>query len=322
MRLLVTGAAGFIGSHIVDRLVTDGHEVWGIDSFIDYYDRRTKQRNVDLASGAGAWHFEDRTISSLGASDLEGVDVVMHLAAQPGVRASWDDIATYTELNLNETSRLAGAVVAAEVPRVVFASSSSVYGNTTTYPTQETSAQSPRSPYGVTKQAGEAIWQAFAHSAPLAVLALRLFTVYGPGQRPDMATQRLVRAALTGEQFTLFGDGSQRRDFTFVDDVADAFARASTAPVSAGLHQVNIGGAGDTSMNELVALVERTTNRPIDVHRVVSQRGDVLRTGADVERARQLLSWTPTTALAQGVARQVAFEEQPTRGNWTTTRAK
>lgn len=317
MRVLVTGAAGFIGSHLSRRLSQSGHDLWGIDSFEPYYDRVLKQRNCTFAGASQDWRFEERAIRSLSAADLDECDVVVHLAAQPGVRDSWDQFDRYARLNLVETNHLAAVAKEAGVNRVVFASSSSVYGNADRYPTRETDPLLPRSPYGVTKQAGESLWRAYTSSSDLTVIALRLFTVYGPGQRPDMAIQRLIDAALSGSAFPLYGDGAQRRDFTFIGDVVDAVVKACEAALPSGFHPVNIGAAGDTSMVDLVAMVEKETGRRIRLERLPAQRGDADRTGADVSVARDLLGWAPRTVVADGLARQVAFARDPRPETWS-----
>lgn len=318
MRILVTGAAGFIGSHVCERLAAEGHDVWGVDSFEPYYDRAVKERNLAFSSTAPPWAFEERSVGSLGADELRGVDVVVHLAAQPGVRDSWDRFDAYASLNLVETNSLAAALGRARVPRVVFASSSSVYGNAATYPTTEGDPLLPRSPYGVTKQAAEALWRAHSWGADVSVLALRLFTVYGPGQRPDMAIQRMIRASLDGVDFPLYGTGTQRRDFTFISDVEEAVRRACLVEAAPGFTAINVGGSGDTSMLDLIATVERVTCRQLRLDRRPMQRGDAERTGADVSLAAELLGWAPAVMLAEGVARQVQFELDPSATNWSS----
>ncbi|WP_187358384.1 NAD-dependent epimerase/dehydratase family protein [Microbacterium testaceum] len=316
MRILITGAAGFIGSHLARLLSANGHEVIGVDSFTPYYDRAIKVRNLQHAQNRNAWVFLEKRSSELTAGDLAGVDVVVHLAAQPGVRLSWSAFDTYLDENLTETNILASRIIEAGVKRVVFASSSSVYGDGVKYPTSESSRTTPRSPYGVTKLAGESLWESYALSSELEVAALRFFTVYGPGQRPDMAIQRLVSAALTGREFTLFGNGEQRRDFTYVADVARACAAACAAPLAEPVTRLNIGGSGDTSMNDLIELVENAVGSPLDLKREPAQRGDVLRTGADPALARQVLQWSPQVRISEGVQRQVAFERSGSFEDW------
>lgn len=318
MRALITGVAGFIGSHLADRLLSDGAEVVGVDSITDYYAPEMKLRNLKFLESRGGWHYLEQRVSAVTPADLEGVDVVYHLAAQPGVRASWQEFDTYVELNLIETERLATSIVRAGVPTAVFASSSSVYGDLSRYPATETDTTRPRSPYGVTKLAGEKLWDAYVFANPMRVAALRFFTVYGPGQRPDMATQRLVRAALEGTTFTLFGDGEQRRDFTFVNDVVNACIDVGISPnlQTDSVNVLNVGGTGDVSMRQLVALVEEAAGRPINIDWKPAQVGDVLRTGADISTIQSLTGWQPNTTIEAGVRMHVDFEQDPTLESW------
>lgn len=318
MRALVTGVAGFIGSHLADSLLQHGAEVIGVDCLTDYYSSKMKCRNLEYLRGRQGWHYLEKRASAVTPADLDSVDVVYHLAAQPGVRSSWQEFDRYVDLNLIETDRLAASVISAGVPTVIFASSSSVYGNLARYPASEGDPTRPRSPYGVTKLAGEKLWDAhvFAHS--MRVAALRFFTVYGPGQRPDMATQRLIRAALDGGTFTLYGDGEQRRDFTFVNDIVDACIQV------AGCRQLktdsvtvlNVGGTGDISMRQLVALVEGEVGLPINIEWVDAQAGDVTRTGAEISNIKALTGWSPSTTIETGVQKHVRFEKQPTLDTW------
>lgn len=318
VRTLITGAAGFIGSHLADSLLDNGFEVTGVDCITDYYSTAAKRRNLGFLHGRSGWRFLEQRVGNIAASDLDGVDVVFHFAAQPGVRSSWRGFDTYLELNLAETARLAESVVSAGIQTVVFASSSSVYGDLSRFPAKETDSTYPRSPYGVTKLAGEKLWNAYIFAHAMQVAALRFFTVYGPGQRPDMATQRLVRSALDGDTFTLFGDGEQRRDFTFIADVIEAcilVARCGNLQPDQ-LNVLNVGGTGDVSMRQLVAVVEASTGRPIQIDWQPAQIGDVRRTGADISRIGELTGWAPGTDIETGVRSQVEFELAATLDNW------
>ncbi|MDO8362932.1 MAG: NAD-dependent epimerase/dehydratase family protein [Actinomycetota bacterium] len=310
MRALVTGAAGFIGSTLCERLLADGWSVRGVDAFTDYYPPEAKRRNV--AGLAGEARFElveaDLTVAAVEPL-LAGCDVVFHLAAQPGVRASWrQGFAEYDERNIRATQRLLEAARDRPVQRVVFASSSSVYGNPQRVPTPETDVARPFSPYGVTKLAGEHLCRAYADNFGVPVVALRYFTVYGPRQRPDMAIHRLVECARRGTPFALFGDGSQIRDFTFVDDVVAANVAAATAALQPG-EVLNVAGGSSTALVDLVAMVGEAVGREVPLDWQPAQPGDVQRTGGAVELAGRLMGWAPRVSLRDGVARQVAWHQ-------------
>jgi nucleoside-diphosphate-sugar epimerase len=305
---LVTGAAGFIGSTLCERLLADGWAVRGVDAFTDYYDPAVKQRNIATASGHESFELarvdlRDAPLAPL----LADVDVVFHLAAQPGVRTSWaDGFAVYDDHNIRVTQRVLEAVRQQPGTRLVFASSSSVYGNPERVPTEETDSTRPFSPYGVTKLAGEHLCRAYADNFGVAVAVLRYFTVYGPRQRPDMAIHRLIESARRGTPFALFGDGSQIRDFTFVDDVVAANIAAATAAVADGT-PVNVAGGSSTRLIELVAAVGDAVGAEVPIEWRPAQPGDVDRTGGAVQRAAQALGWAPQVSLAEGIARQVAW---------------
>ena len=308
MKALVTGVAGFIGSNLADRLLAEGWHVRGVDCFTPYYDRDLKTANV--AEALQHEHFEmieaDLLTADLG-SLLHDVDVVFHQAAQPGVRLSWaDGFRTYNELNVNLTQRLLEAVRQHPISRFVYASSSSVYGQAPRWPTSESDVTQPHSPYGVTKLAGELLCNAYAANFGVPTVSLRYFTVYGPRQRPDMATHRLIEAARHGTSFPLYGDGQQIRDFTFVGDVVDANVRAATHDLASGV-VMNVAGGSSTRLVDLVDLVGNVVGQPVPVQWLPAEPGDVLRTGGLADRARDLLGWTPQVSVEQGVRRQVAW---------------
>jgi nucleoside-diphosphate-sugar epimerase len=303
MRAVVTGAAGFIGSHLCHHLLDSGDEVIGIDAFTDYYDPRRKEANVtDLLTRDGfTLHRVDLLTASL-PHLLDGADVVYHLAGQPGVRASWgEEFVPYTQRNLLATQRVLEAVREVHLWKLVYASSSSVYGDAETYPTTETLRPMPISPYGVTKLAAEHLCELYRVAAGVPTVSLRLFTVYGPRQRPDMAFSRLISTALHGEPFLLYGDGEQSRDFTYVQDVVTAMRLSALAPWTG---VANIGGGSRTTMNQVIATVSALA-RPIDVVRLPSQRGDVRHTAADTSVARSAFGYRPTVTLEEGLQKMV-----------------
>jgi len=292
MRLAVTGAAGFIGSHLAERLLADGHEVVGFDAFTDYYDPALKLeyargidvRRVDLA--------ED-------AIDFEGFDGVFHLAARPGVRSFGDVFPVYLRDNVLATQRVLEAAVRDGV-RIVFASSSSVYGAAERYPTPEDTPTRPLSPYGITKLACEQLVEAYRREFGLDAVVLRYFNAFGPRQRPDMAFTRIALALARGRPFELYGDGTQTRGWTYVSDVVDATVRA----MERGEGLYNVGGAIEASMNETIALFERAAGSSLDVRRHPPVPGDQSRTNADTTRIRAELGWEPFVTLAEGIAAQ------------------
>lgn len=312
MRALVTGVAGFIGSTLAEALVDRGDTVVGVDCFTRYYELAQKRANLgERLLGDGRFTLVEADLRTADLAPLlEGVDVVFHQAAQPGVRLSWSDgFPDYVSHNVLATQRLLEAAKAAGpgIRRVVYASSSSVYGNAAAYPTRETDVPAPHSPYGVTKLAGEHLCSLYAANWGVPTVSLRYFTVYGPRQRPDMATHRLVEAALTGEPFPLYGDGSHVRDFTFVGDVVAANLAAAEAPNAAPGTVVNVAGGGSIAMRDLIAIVEDEAGAPVHLDRRPEQPGDVRRTGGSVDAAREVLGWEPTVDVREGVRRQVAW---------------
>lgn len=311
MRALVTGVAGFIGSNLATRLVAEGWSVRGVDCFTDYYDEATKRANIAALLAAEAFEMaEDDLLDTDLNKLLRDVDVVFHEAGQAGVRGSWETgFRVYNATNVDVTQRLLEAVRNHPVSRFIFASSSSVYGNAANYPTLETDRTQPHSPYGVTKLAAELLCTAYAHNFGLSVVSLRYFTVYGPGQRPDMGIHRMIEAALNQTTFNVFGDGSQIRDFTFVGDVVDANVLAATADIESGT-VLNIAGGGSISVSELIELVGDVVGQPVPVVWDTAQAGDVQQTGGSVQLARALLGWQPNTDIRSGVTEQVVWHRR------------
>jgi UDP-glucuronate 4-epimerase len=307
-RALLTGAAGFIGSNLTDRLLASGWRVRGVDRFTAYYEEAQKRANLASATADGEFELIEADLLSAELGPLlDDVDVVFHQAAQPGVRLSWaDGFRLYNDLNVNVTQRLLEACRRHEVKRFVYASSSSVYGQAPAWPTTEATETRPHSPYGVTKLAAEHLCRAYAANFGVPTVSLRYFTVYGPRQRPDMATHRLIQAARTGSGFPLYGDGQQIRDFTFVGDVVAANVLAATRDVSPG-SVMNIAGGGSTKLLDLVELVGRCVGRDVPIDWQPAQPGDVERTGGSIELASEFLGWRPEVGIEEGVARQVAW---------------
>lgn len=305
---IVTGVAGFIGSHLAKRLLEQGEQVVGIDSLTDYYDPRRKLENVASLLDHEHFRFEILDLGSAGLENrLSGASRVFHLAGQPGVRPSWGrSFDEYVRRNVTATQALLEGCVIAAVPRLVYASSSSVYGDATIRPTHEDVLPRPVSPYGVTKLAAEHLCRTYAASHDLSIASLRLFTVYGPRQRPDMAFFRLVDAAVHGRAFTLNDDGDQQRDFTYVDDVVDAFVAAGN---SSWAGVANVGAGSPVTMNEAIALV-RDLCGPIEVARSSAQPGDVRHTSADITTARQAFGYAPKVTLADGLDRMLRWARQ------------
>ena len=306
-RVVVTGAAGFIGSHLCEELLARGHDVVGIDAFTDYYDPRIKRENVARAAASPGFRLVEGSLTSLDlTAALDGAATVVHLAAQPGVRASWGStFEPYIENNVRATQRLCEAMKTIGGMRLVYAGSSSVYGQTAELPMREAHRTRPLSPYGVTKLAGEALVLLYAENYGMSAASLRFFTVYGPRQRPDMAFHRFIRAGLNGEPIEVYGSGTQTRDFTFV---ADAVAATAAAVAYAGGDTVfNIGGGSRVSLNHVLDLLGRVMNRRLDVRFVEPQKGDVTHTFADVSLAQRELGYAPTTSLEDGLAREVEW---------------
>ena len=310
MKIVVTGAAGFIGSHLSEALCDAGHSILGLDCLTDYYDPTEKQRNLAALMQRPEFRFEQVDLRTADLHPLlEGADVVFHQAGQPGVRKSWSSgFNDYCEHNVKATQRLLEAAKVVKTPRFVYASSSSVYGNALSYPVVETDLPMPFSPYGVTKLAAEHLCGLYAANWDVPTVSLRYFTVYGPRQRPDMAMRRLADAAVFGSPFSLFGDGRQVRDFTFVADVVRANIAAGFEDVPPGT-VVNIAGGSHAEMSDVIQIIGELAGAPVVLERAPTEAGDVRRTGGSIDRAHELLGWEPEIQLRDGLAAQVAWSQ-------------
>lgn len=308
MRCVVTGSAGFIGHHVCEALLDRGDEVDGVDAFTDNYDPRLKRVNAARL----AWHPRYRNVElDLATAPIDdvlaGADAVVHLAGQPGVRPSWTDFPTYVMRNVTASQCLFEAARRTGVPRLVVASSSSVYGNPTELPTTEDAPTNPLSPYGVSKLAMEHLASAYAANWELPVVILRFFTVYGPSQRPDMGLHRFIAAVATGGPVTIYGDGGQVRDFTYVSDAARAAIAAVSADVEPGT-ALNVAGGSPTTVSDALRIVSDHVGRPARAWHVPTQPGDVRATSGSIERARSVLGWRPEVGLDDGIKQQVVHQ--------------
>lgn len=308
MKCIVTGAAGFIGSNMAERLVKDGQQVIGIDCFIDYYPRAIKERNLTWLRTQKNFDFQEVNLLDLDLPKLIGAgDWIFHLAAQAGVRASWGaDFEIYTENNIRATQKILEACKGKQIGRLVYASSSSLYGDAESLPTSETALPSPVSPYGVSKLAGEHLCRLYWRNFEVPTTALRYFTVYGPRHRPDMAFYRLINCALTGETFRLFGSGEQSRDFTFIKDVVKA--NLASAKLEGPAQVLNIGGGSRITVNEVIAVIEELVGNSINIERQETQYGDVKHTAADITRAAEVIGYRPEVDIRTGLAAQIDWQ--------------
>lgn len=306
-KAVVTGAAGFVGSSIVDRLLDDGLLVTGIDSLSDYYPTKLKRSNLENATQNPRFSFVNLPLTDEIDEYLDGASYVFHQAGQPGVRPSWgSSFDSYTRDNVLATQRLLEAVKrSAPSARLVYASSSSVYGDAERYPTMETDLPQPMSPYGVTKLAAEHLVTLYAKNHDLNCVSLRYFTVYGPRQRPDMAFTRFLTRALCSLPIKVYGDGTQVRDFTYIADIVQANIAASAPDTGQPGTIYNVSGGSSVSVNEVLSLIERLVEKDLHVERVPRAVGDVLRTGGSSDLARDVFGWIPQTPLETGLRRQL-----------------
>ena len=309
--IVVTGAAGFIGSSICDQLLQLGAIVTGIDCFVDYYPREIKEKNLAAARKNKNFTFIESDINALELSTVfKGASYIFHQAAQAGVRASWGELfSSYTHHNILATQKiLEAAKNSPTIKRIVYASSSSVYGDAETYPTSELIIPAPKSPYGVTKLAAEHLMVLYATEFNVPTTSLRYFTVYGPRQRPDMAFNRFIRAALQNDALTLYGTGEQIRDFTFIEDIVFANISAAVSGNDTDRGSVyNLGGGTQASINEVLEIVQRCTGKSLKINRFERQSGDAFRTCADTTKAKKELGFNATVTLADGIAAEVEW---------------
>ncbi len=301
MKALITGVAGFVGSHLAERLLGEGAEVVGIDCFTDYYPRPLKERNIQGLHGRPTFRFVEGAIQEVDLAPLlSGVTHVFHLAAQAGVRRSWGaEFSIYTACNVDATQALLEACLRSDIQRFVYSSSSSVYGDAVTIPMREDARPQPVSPYGVTKLAAEHLCHLYWVNHRLPTTSLRYFTVYGPRQRPDMAFHRFLRAIDQGVEVTLFGDGEQTRDFTYIADAVSATIAAANQGAPGGVY--NIGGGSRVSMKHVLDLMADCTGQVPRVRHEPPQKGDMRDTYADTSRARQDLDFVPSVDLGDGI---------------------
>lgn len=308
LRTLVTGCAGFIGSHLTESLLDDGAEVIGVDCFNDNYGRAEKLRNLERALDWDGFEFVPIDLARGDLFDLVGdCEVVFHLAAEPGVRASWGDrFEHYLRNNVQATQHLLEAVRDASSARLVFASSSSIYGQAEQIPTAEDVIPRPFSPYGVTKLSAEHLCDLYHRNHGVEAVSLRLFSVYGPRQRPDMAFSIFCKAALSGAPITIFGDGGQTRDFTYVGDVVSALRLAADTSHAVG-ETMNVGGGSQVSLNDAVKEISALAGHTLDVRHEDREPGDVRDTCADTRRIQELLSFQPSTSLRDGLSAELEW---------------
>ncbi len=309
MKSLVTGAAGFIGSHLAEKLVKIGHEVIGIDCFTDYYDKLAKEANIKGLRNNKKFKFVNDNLLTVDLRRLlEKADYVFHEAAQPGVRSSFENFKPYVENNIMATSRLLDAAKDTNVKKFVYASSSSVYGDSQKLPLMEDFNPSPISPYAVSKLSGEDFCKIYfkVHNVPAVIL--RYFTVFGPRQRPDLAIYRIIRSVLKNDEFVLFGDGLQTRDFTFISDIIKGTIQAADLAKAGEIY--NIGAGARKSLAEIIQIVEKLLGEKVNFKKIESSKGDVRNTFADISKARNAFGFKPSIDIEQGLSKQIEWMKE------------
>jgi UDP-glucuronate 4-epimerase len=314
MKVVVTGAAGFIGSHVCEALIAQGQQVVGVDNFDPFYPRAIKEGNLKSLRSHPAFRLVEADVAR-DALSMDGVAAVLHLAAKAGVRPSLEAPAAYAEANVTGTARVLDAARRAGVGRVVFGSSSSVYGDATPAPfAEDAPALEPISPYAATKRAAELLAHAFAHLYPMRIICLRFFTVYGPRQRPDLAIHRFTDSIARGHPVRMHGDGSSERDYTYISDCVDgvlaALARTEAAGAAGSVELLNIGGGERVRLDRLIALIARALGREARIERHPDQPGDVRLTDADLHRAERALGYRPRVGIEEGIRNFVRWYEE------------
>ena len=307
MKAIVTGAAGFIGSSLSERLLAEGWQVIGIDCFTDYYDVRIKKDNLKSLLNHKSFTFIEEDLLTVELNELmQDCDYIFHQAAQAGVRASWGkSFEIYTRNNIEATQRLLEEAKNHPLQKFVYASSSSVYGEVKSFPMKESAYPQPVSPYGVSKLAAEHLCVLYYKNFGVPTASLRYFTVYGPRQRPDMAFHKFIKAMLKGEEIAIYGDGAQTRDFTFISDAVAANLAAALKGTPGGVY--NVGGGARISVNEVLALLERITARPANIKYIERQKGDVTHTAADISLAQAELGYQPVVRIEDGLTQAAAW---------------
>lgn len=308
MKALVTGVAGFIGSHLAEKLISEKIDVTGIDSFLDYYPRKFKEKNISVLKGKKNFQIIESCITEADLSKiLTDIDIVFHLAAQAGVRSSWGSkFSIYTQNNITATQMLLEAVKKKKIKRFVYASSSSVYGDTSKLPMEEDDSPHPVSPYGVSKLAGEHLSLLYNKSYSVPSVALRFFTVYGPRQRPDMAFHKFLKNITENKPIDVYGDGNQTRDFTFISDIVNATFSAAFSAGSEG-KVFNLGGGCRIKLKEVLAIMEKANGSKIKVNFSGEQKGDVKHTYADTSKAKKILNFNPVVSVEEGISREMEW---------------